>query len=53
MGDDAEAMTRRRREKRGEVEPMDLSGNLVVQLGVVTKDLAGSCGKSAWIEGYG
>jgi hypothetical protein len=27
------------REKRGEVEPEDLSGNLVVQLGVVTEDL--------------
>ena len=37
-------MTRRRslrlwREKRGEVEPEDLSGNLIVQLGVVTEDL--------------
>jgi predicted phage-related endonuclease len=27
------------REKRGEIEPEDLSGNLVVQLGVVTEDL--------------
>ena len=27
------------REKRGEVEPEDLSGNLIVQLGVVTEDL--------------
>ena len=26
-------------EKRGEVEPEDLSGNLMVQLGVVTEDL--------------
>ncbi len=25
--------------KRGEVEPEDLSGNLIVQLGVVTEDL--------------
>jgi hypothetical protein len=25
--------------KRGEVEPKDLSGNLIVQLGVVTEDL--------------
>ena len=38
------AMMRRRcvrlwREKRGEVEPEDLSGNLIVQLGVVTEDL--------------
>ena len=27
------------REKRGEVEPEDLSGNLIVQLGVVTEPL--------------
>src|SRR3984957_8485314 len=27
------------REKRGEVEPEDLSGNLIVQLGVVTEEL--------------
>ncbi len=27
------------REKRGEVEPEDLSGNLIVQLGLVTEDL--------------
>ena len=27
------------REKRGEVEPEDLSGNLVVQLGLATEDL--------------
>jgi predicted phage-related endonuclease len=27
------------REERGEVEPTDLSGNLIVQLGVVTEDL--------------
>ena len=29
-------MIRLWREKRGEVEPEDLSGNLIVQLGVVT-----------------
>src|ERR1700723_449848 len=39
MGDDEEALVRLWREKRGEVEPKDLSGNLVVQLGVVTEDL--------------
>ena len=39
MGDDEEALVRLWREKRGEVEPQDLSGNLVVQLGVVTEDL--------------
>jgi predicted phage-related endonuclease len=39
MGDDEEALVRLWREKRGEVEPEDLSGNLVVQLGVVTEDL--------------
>jgi predicted phage-related endonuclease len=39
MGDDEEALVRLWREKRGEVEPEDLSGNLVVQLGVATEDL--------------
>src|ERR1700721_1244192 len=39
MGNDEEALTRLWREKRGEVEPKDLSGNLIVQLGVVTEDL--------------
>jgi predicted phage-related endonuclease len=39
MGDDEEALVRLWREKRGEVPPKDLSGNLVVQLGVVTEDL--------------
>jgi predicted phage-related endonuclease len=39
MGDHEEALVRLWREKRGEVEPQDLSGNLVVQLGVVTEDL--------------
>ena len=39
MGDDEEALLRLWREKRGEVEPEDLSGNLIVQLGVVTEDL--------------
>jgi predicted phage-related endonuclease len=39
MGDDEEALVRLWREKRGEVEPKDLSGNLIVQLGAVTEDL--------------
>ena len=39
MGDDEAALLRLWREKRGEVEPEDLSGNLVVQLGTVTEDL--------------
>jgi len=39
MGNDEVALIRLWREKRGEVEPEDLSGNLVVQLGVVTEDL--------------
>jgi predicted phage-related endonuclease len=39
MGDNEEALLRLWREKRGEVEPEDLSGNLVVQLGVATEDL--------------
>ena len=39
MGEDEEALIRLWREKRGEIEPEDLSGNLIVQLGVVTEDL--------------
>ena len=39
MGSDEAALVRLWREKRGEVEPEDLSGNLVVQLGSVTEDL--------------
>jgi predicted phage-related endonuclease len=39
MGNDHEALLRLWREKRGEVEPEDLSANLLVQLGTVTEDL--------------
>jgi predicted phage-related endonuclease len=39
MGDNEGALLRLWREKRGEVEPEDLSGNLIVQLGSVTEDL--------------
>jgi predicted phage-related endonuclease len=39
MGVDEAALTRLWHEKRGEVEPEDLSGNLVVQLGLATEDL--------------
>ena len=39
MGDDQAALERLWREKRGEVEPEDLSTNLIVQLGVVTEPL--------------
>src|SRR6516165_3486464 len=39
MGNDESALLRLWREKRGELEPEDLSGNLVVQLGVATEDL--------------
>ena len=39
MGEDEEALVRLWREKRGDAEPEDLSGNLIVQLGVVTEDL--------------
>ena len=39
MGEDEAALLRLWREKRGEVEPEDLSGNLIVQLGVVTEPL--------------
>jgi predicted phage-related endonuclease len=39
MGDDEKALTCLWRQKRGEVEPEDLSANLIVQLGLVTEDL--------------
>src|SRR5258708_15341290 len=39
MGKDEGALLRRWREKRGEIEPEDLSRNLVVQLGVATEEL--------------
>ena len=39
MGDDEAALMRLWRVKRGEVEPEDLSANLVVQLGAVTEAL--------------
>jgi predicted phage-related endonuclease len=39
MGSDEAALLRLWREKRGEVEPEDLSGNLIVQLGSATEDL--------------
>jgi predicted phage-related endonuclease len=46
MGNDEEALIRLWRLKRGEIEPKDLSGNLIVQLGVVTEDL-----NRRWYEG--
>jgi hypothetical protein len=39
MGKDEAALLRLWREKRGEVEPEDLSANLIVQLGLVTEPL--------------
>jgi predicted phage-related endonuclease len=39
MGADEAALLRLWREKRGEIEPENLSGNLVVQLGLATEDL--------------
>jgi predicted phage-related endonuclease len=39
MGTDEAALLRLWREKRGEIEPEDLSGNLIVQLGVITEPL--------------
>jgi predicted phage-related endonuclease len=38
MGNDEAALIRLWREKRGEAEPEDLSGNLIVQLGAATED---------------
>jgi predicted phage-related endonuclease len=39
MGADEKALVRLWQEKRGEIEPEDLSGNLIVQLGLATEDL--------------
>src|SRR5579871_3313701 len=47
MSPDEAALIRLWKEKRGEVEPDDLSGNLIVQLGVVTEAL-----NRGWYEQY-
>ena len=39
MGDDEARLLRLWREKRGEVEPEDLSQDLIVQLGSITEEL--------------
>jgi len=39
MGKDAKALSRLWKEKRGETPDLDLSGELIVQLGLVTEDL--------------
>jgi predicted phage-related endonuclease len=39
MGSDEAALIQLWREKRGEAEPEDLSGNLIVQLGAATEEL--------------
>ena len=39
MGTDQDALIRLWKEKRGEVEPQDLSGNLLVQFGCATEEL--------------
>src|SRR5438477_7133976 len=39
MGDSPSNLVRLWREKRGEIEPEDLTGNLMVQLGTVTEEL--------------
>src|SRR2546421_8265004 len=45
MGSDEAALVRLWREKRGEIGPEDLSGNLIVQLGSVTEEV-----NRAWYE---
>jgi predicted phage-related endonuclease len=45
MGSDDAALVRLWREKRGETEPEDLSGNLIVQLGTATESL-----NRSWFE---
>jgi len=47
MGRDETALFRLWREKRGEIEPADLSGELIVQLGLVTEEL-----NRHWYERY-
>ena len=47
IGAIAAALLRLWREKRGEVEPPDLSGNLLVQLGRATEDL-----NRRWFEAH-
>src|SRR5215210_3917658 len=39
LGNDGDALVRLWQEKRGEVEPEDLSGNLLVQFGCATEEL--------------
>ena len=39
MGTNEASLLRLWQEKRGEIEPEDLSGNLIVQLGLVTEPL--------------
>jgi predicted phage-related endonuclease len=39
MGNDEASLVRLWQEKRGEIEPQDLSGNLIIQLGLVTENL--------------
>jgi predicted phage-related endonuclease len=39
MGEDEAKLIRLWREKRGEIEPDDLTDNLIVQIGIVTEDL--------------
>ena len=39
MGEDESALVRLWREKRSEIDPEDLSANLIVQLGVATEEL--------------
>src|SRR5712671_3872391 len=45
MGSDEAALIQLWREKRGEAQPEDLSGNLIVQLGSATEEL-----NRAWYE---
>src|ERR1700730_15296977 len=46
MGSDGAALVRLWREKRGDIEPEDWSGNLIVQLGLATEEL-----NRSWYEG--
>ena len=49
MGDDEAALLQLWREKRGQADPEDLSGNLIVQLGPVTERLNRLSASWVWL----
>ena len=53
MGGDEAALLRLWREKRGVAEPEDLSGNLLVQLGLAANGTSAQAGKSSRTSSVG